>query len=471
MDLRQHNNSQFAIWKAVLKRQEAYEKIDCLYLQRCVTCLVFGLTLVAGWLEHQFSPLAAMFGVYLIIYPYASKAAIDLTRKYLKHSLPARLLMPVDAIQLGLAIGLSGFALVPALASTSLLLLYVLLRKAVWYALLSAVLLAAGSYMGLLLNIPVNLGTPPFATLLCMPGLAIQFGFAVSLLYRQHLTLKSLRRDMQAARSRHESLARDLTRYLPPQVWQQVFRHHNTACGPLKTQRKKLTVFFSDIKGFTELSEEMEPEDLTDILNGYLSDMTTIALKHGGTIDKFIGDCIMVFFGDSQSRGARHDAIAAVSMAIEMRKHMRTLRQRWQAKGIHKRLEIRMGINTGYCTVGTFGAESRMDYTVIGREVNLASRLENAASADEILITGETYTLIKDKIMGRDKGQIQVKGFARPVSIYQVVDYRRDLGPARSYLAHELPGFSMQLDTATLELKNIEQVVKALSEALEHLQD
>lgn len=215
----------------------------------------------------------------------------------------------------------------------------------------------------------------------------------------------------------------------------------------------------------------MEPEDLAAILNGYLSEMTIIALRHGGTVDKFIGDSVMVFFGDPQSRGARQDAIAAVSMAIEMRKHMRTLRQRWEGMGVHKRLEVRMGINTGYCTVGTFGAESRMDYTVIGREVNLASRLESAASADEILISGETYTLIKDEIMGRDKGQIQVKGFSWPVSIYQVMDYRRDLGPGRSYLARELPGFSMQLDTANLNLEDIDDVVQTLQQALEELQD
>ena len=103
--------------------------------------------------------------------------------------------------------------------------------------------------------------------------------------------------------------------------------------------------------------------------------------------------------------------------------------------------------------------------------MNLASRLESAASADEILISGETYTLIKDEIMGRDKGQIQVKGFSRPVSIYQVMDYRRDLGPGRSYLARELPGFSMQLDTANLNLEDIDDVVQTLQQALEELQD
>lgn len=128
-----------------------------------------------------------------------------------------------------------------------------------------------------------------------------------------------------------------------------------------------------------------------------------------------------------------------------------------------------MGINTGYCTAGSFGADSRMDYTLIGREVNLASRLESAASANEILISAETYNLVKDVIMGRDKGQLQVKGFARPVQIYQVVDYRSNLGPGRSYLTRELPGFSLRLDTSSLQPDDIQQVVQSLQESLQQL--
>src|SRR5690606_22310649 len=159
------------------------------------------------------------------------------------------------------------------------------------------------------------------------------------------------------------------------------------------------------------------------------------------------------------------------AMAIAMRKHMKVLRQQWRAQGITKPLEIRMGINTGYCTVGNFGADTRMGYTIIGREVNLASRLESAASEGQILISHETYSLVKDLIMCRDMGQINVKGFSRPVQIYEVVDHRRDLGARSSYVEHELPGFSMYLDTNGIQNYDKEKVILALSQAADKLRD
>ena len=428
------------------------------------------MSLTCGWLEQQFSFHAVVFASYLLVYPHASQLVARYSGKQAQTTTPVLLL--ADLLHLGIAVGLMGYALVPAFVFTSLLLFYTLLRRLTWYLLPGLALMALGCGAGVLFALEPCLQTPPLTTLLCLAAAALQLTFAARLLLKLRQGVDIQGQEVQAIQERHDQLSRDLARYLPPQVWKMIFKSGlSSALEPLKTGRKKLTVFFSDIKGFTDLSEEMEPEDLADILNEYLSDMTTIATRHGGTVDKFIGDSIMVFFGDINSKGARNDAIAAVSMAIEMRKHMRTLRQRWQAKGIHKRLEIRMGLNTGYCTVGTFGAESRMDYTIIGREVNLASRLESAAGADEILISGETYTLIKDKIMGRDKGRIQVKGFARPVSIFQVMDYRRDLGPTRSYLAHELPGFSMQLDTSNLKLENIDHVIQVLNQALEQLQE
>jgi class 3 adenylate cyclase len=179
----------------------------------------------------------------------------------------------------------------------------------------------------------------------------------------------------------------------------------------------------------------------------------------------------MVFFGDPATQGAKKDAVAAVSMAVAMRKHMKVMRQQWRAQGITKPLEVRMGINTGYCTVGNFGAETRMDYTIIGREVNLASRLESAAEAGEILLSHETYSLVKDVIMCRDKGQISVKGFSKPVQIYQAVDFRRDLGANPSFIEHELPGFSMYLDTNNVQNFDKDRVIQALQQAVEKLKD
>jgi len=287
--------------------------------------------------------------------------------------------------------------------------------------------------------------------------------------FKQANTLIRIQNELTERQKDAASLSRKLSKYLPPQVWGSIFSGQTDV--KLQTQRKKLTVFFSDIKGFAEISEELQPEALTDLLNSYFTEMSRIALKYGGTIDKFVGDAILIFFGDPASRGHKQDAIACVSMALEMRKRMKLLRQQWRKEGISKPLQVRMGINTGYCTVGNFGAETRMDYTIIGREVNLASRLESVAQPGEILISEASYNLVRDVIMCRDKGQITVKGFTRPVQIYQVVDFRRDLGATSSYVEHELPGFSMYLDTNGIQNFDKEKVIQALGQAADKLRD
>lgn len=274
---------------------------------------------------------------------------------------------------------------------------------------------------------------------------------------------------IQHQREQSITLSHKLAKYLSPQVWQSIFTGERDV--RLETQRKKLAVFFSDIKGFTELSEEMEPESLTELLNTYFNAMSQIALKYGGTIDKFVGDSIMIFFGDPTSRGAKEDTLACVAMGIDMRKRMKILRQKWQSQGIRTPLEIRMGISTGYCTVGNFGAENRMDYTIIGKEVNLASRLETLAEPGEILVSYETFSLVKDMVMCRDKGEITVKGFSRSVPIYEVVDFRREIGANQSFMEHETTGFAMYLDTGKIGMSEKDQIVRALESAAQKLKD
>jgi adenylate cyclase len=158
-------------------------------------------------------------------------------------------------------------------------------------------------------------------------------------------------------------------------------------------------------------------------------------------------------------------------MAIDMRRHMQILRKKWIEQGIKTPLQIRMGINTGYCTVGNFGTESRMDYTIIGQEVNLASRLESNAEAGEILISFETYNLVKDKIMCRLKGEVEMKGFSQPVATYQVIDFRRDLGSNPSFIEHDSEGFSLYLDTQKVKSYDKDRIADALESAAKKIRD
>src|SRR4029078_5246844 len=130
--------------------------------------------------------------------------------------------------------------------------------------------------------------------------------------------------------------------------------------------RKKLTIFFSDIEDFTAKTERMQPEQITLLLNEYFTEMSTIALFHGGTIDKFVGDAMLIFFGDPESKGEVEDAKSCVRMSIAMQHRLDQLYVKWRSAGTEQPFRARMGINTGYCNVGNFGSADRMDYTIIG---------------------------------------------------------------------------------------------------------
>ena len=263
------------------------------------------------------------------------------------------------------------------------------------------------------------------------------------------------------AHKKIEKLAVKLSKYLSPQVYDSIFSGKQNV--KIEAYRKKLTVFFSDIKGFTELTDRLEPEVLSSLLNSYLNEMSKIALKYGGTIDKFVGDAILIFFGDPESKGDREDANACVLMALEMRERMKYLRKLWEDQGISKPLNIRIGINTGYCNVGNFGSEERLDYTIIGGEVNLASRLESKADSGQILISHETYALIKKQIVCEKKEEINVKGIAHKIQTYQVIETEKDKKNKKNSFREEYDGFSLAVDLSRSEKK---KVVSSLKRAL-----
>jgi class 3 adenylate cyclase len=209
-----------------------------------------------------------------------------------------------------------------------------------------------------------------------------------------------------------------ISRYVAAQVAERILAGDSEAIE--RHERRKLTLFFSDIRGFTEIAERLEPEDLSRILNDYLSEMSHIVEKHGGTIDKFVGDAIMVFFGAPAATSDKDHALRAVRMGIEMQERMALLPERWKQEAIGEVFQVRIGINTGHASIGTFGSEGRMDYTAIGRHVNLAARLQASCEPGKTLISHATWLLVQDDIPCIPKGEIRVKGVRDPVMVYEV---------------------------------------------------
>lgn len=202
-----------------------------------------------------------------------------------------------------------------------------------------------------------------------------------------------------------------LTRFLSPQVAEMVARDD----AGLTTRRRELTVLFADVRGFTTFSETLEPEELIAMLNEHLGAMTEVVFAEGGTLDKYLGDGIMSFFGDPISQ--EDHAVRAVRCAIAMQHRLAELQRAWFADGRPK-LAMGVGVNSGWVTVGLVGSASRSEYTVIGDNVNLASRLASAAGPGEVLLSDKTRRLLGGALPVETRGELSVKGKVQPVQVY-----------------------------------------------------
>ncbi|MBP7734993.1 MAG: CHASE2 domain-containing protein [Spirochaetes bacterium] len=217
--------------------------------------------------------------------------------------------------------------------------------------------------------------------------------------------------------------------YLSPSVIDEIIKDPDSL--ELGGEDREITIYFSDIRGFSTISEKLSPKELVVRLNEYLTEMTDIILNYNGTVDKYIGDAIMAFYG-APTVMPDHAAKACLA-AIDMKKRLRELQEKWMSMG-KEPIYARMGINTGKSTVGNMGSRTRMDYTAMGDAVNLASRLEGANKYYETsaMISGSTYEGVKDVVDARQLDVIRVVGKSEAVPIYELIGKKGSL-PDRIY--------------------------------------
>ena len=210
----------------------------------------------------------------------------------------------------------------------------------------------------------------------------------------------------------------ELRRYLSPKLTEKILSSdHDFGAEP---QRKLLTIVFTDIRGFSSITDSLESEELFHLLDRYISEMIRIAHHHDGTLNKIIGDGLLIFFGDPIPM--EDHAERAVRMAVDMQEKAEELREEWRQYG--HALGIGIGINTGFVTVGNIGSDIHRDYTVIGNQVNVAARLESLAKRGQILVSRRTYSKVKHLFEVERIGEITVKGIHQPVMTYNVVRQR-----------------------------------------------
>ena len=207
-----------------------------------------------------------------------------------------------------------------------------------------------------------------------------------------------------------------LVRYLPPALINDIF--DGKVSMDTKPATQEITVLFSDLSGFTKMSEEQGAETVADFLNDYLSIMNETIFENNGTIDKFIGDAIMVLFGAPVPMSAKEQAENAARCARAMQAGMVLVNEKWKARGLNE-VSMRIGIHQGSAVVGNFGSAQRVDYTAIGPSVNLASRIESACAPGEIFVSPEISELLSPELT-EQAGEYELKGISGKTSLYRL---------------------------------------------------
>ncbi len=335
--------------------------------------------------------------------------------------------------------------------------------------------------LGYLLNISNNLIS--FLTPLFTPELSLAYPFIlliVTLLIVIEflnmrdtiaLSLESIEEANNRTKEQVKSI-NTLTRFIPSQIWQPILRENLPPS--LFNKRTKMTIFFSDIVNFTELSDNISADKLMEILNTYMNRMTIIAENHGAVLDKFIGDGMMCFFGADGKGTVKENALKCVAMALDMRREMRALHLEWQKEGFAEGLSIRMGINTGFCHVGNFGTDLRMSYTAIGKEVNMAARLESAAHPNEILISQATYEYIGYEYNCKMVNNVSLKGFGVIPVCWKVLEPVSSKRKDAQWVDYNLTGFNLHLnfkDVKEYDYSHIQEVLGNTLKQLEYQQE
>lgn len=211
-----------------------------------------------------------------------------------------------------------------------------------------------------------------------------------------------------------------IRRYVPPSVADLIIGGQTKSIDT--PVRRRVTILFADMVGFTEVSDRIDPEDLTALLIDYLSGMADKVEKFGGTLNEFTGDGLMAVFGAPNAMSPEEQARRAIAAAREMQALMEELNARWQRLGIGRPLTIRIGINTGEASVGSYGSKGRMTYTAMGLQTNITSRIEKEAEPGGVLISDATYQLVGNTTRCEPRGEVDCRGVHTPVKVYRLLD-------------------------------------------------
>ncbi len=245
------------------------------------------------------------------------------------------------------------------------------------------------------------------------------------LLRQQQRELKSLNEHLEdKVREQLETILKNkrLRRFLPKKLMERIISGDEELA--ITGERRKITVLFSDLHNFTDLTDSIEAEEICRILNEYLSEMTTLIEIHGATLVQVIGDGIMVFFGTPDDMESREQAIKAVKMAIDMQQKTQQLSEKWMREGLGQAIKARIGIHQDYLTVGNFGGEEFMEFTAVGKGVNLASRLESSCTPGNIKVSYAVYSLTCDEFPYDPIIEESFKGFARQIKVCELAPAR-----------------------------------------------
>lgn len=295
-------------------------------------------------------------------------------------------------------------------------------------------------------------------------------GFFAFLLDRFASQRNHLTRSIQALREKDQQITRlnqKLAKFITAPLVEKLATDELDTI--LHHQRRKITIFFSDITAFSTITDALEPEEMASLLNQYFSEMIQIVVQFGGTLDKLMGDGMMVLFGAPSAAEPADGAWSCIQMATTMQQRLEEMNDRLWDQGIPYRLRVRMGINTGLSIVGSFGSDMWMNYTAIGGQVNIAARLQQMAEPGQILLSHSTYALLNHRLEAEKLGEIKLKGPHYPIHVYQFIKLNR--AEVAVVVKESGPGFRLSINPDLLRQEDRERLDRLFRDLLSNMKE